>query len=120
MGDCDPGQRRECLRLVEHSLGQVGVEAYALPLAGAERAGLVPDRVRDSESTEVVDEPCASQHPHLWLRQAETCAGVRDELSNRTCVSERVRRLQVDEIGDRMQGVVELLPGEDEREPGFG
>ena len=41
-------ERRQRLGLVQHALGQVGVQAHALPLAGAERPALVPDRVRDS------------------------------------------------------------------------
>ena len=46
----DRAERRERLRLLEHPLGEVRVQAHALPLAGAERPGLVPDRVRDARA----------------------------------------------------------------------
>ena len=73
----DRAERRERRRLMEHALGQVRVEADALPLAGSERAGLVPDRVRDAEPPEVVDEPGAAQRAHLAVREAELYAGRR-------------------------------------------
>ncbi len=106
--------------MVQHSLGQVGVDAYAFPLAGAKRAGLVPDRVGDPEPAEVVDERRAPQRPQVCFGQAETCAGRRDEVGDRSCVAEGVWRLQVDEIRDREQRVIELLAREDERQPGLG
>ena len=54
MLDGDGRQRRERLGLAQHALRDVRVQPDALPLAGAERAGLVPDRVRDAEPAEVV------------------------------------------------------------------
>ena len=57
----DRAERRERRRLVQHPLGQVGVQADPLPLAGAERPRLVPDRVRDAQPAEAVDEPGAPQ-----------------------------------------------------------
>jgi hypothetical protein len=44
---CDPGDGRERLRLAQHAIGQIGLKADALPLAGAERSALVQDGVRD-------------------------------------------------------------------------
>ena len=75
------------------------MQAHALPLAGAERALLVPDRIRDAEPAEVVDEPRAPQH--LRVRQAQPRARLRDEVGDRSRVAEGVRRLEVDEVGDR-------------------
>src|SRR5436190_1665760 len=49
----DAREGRQRGRLPEHPLGQVRLEAQALPLAGAERAALVPDRIRHAESAEV-------------------------------------------------------------------
>ena len=97
VGDRDRGERRERVGLVEHPFGQVRVDAHALPLAGAERAGLVPDRVGDAEPAEVVDEPRAPQRPHLGLRQPETRAGLCDELARpparaRACTATSDRR----------------------------
>ena len=85
------------------------MEADALPLAGAERPGFVPDRVGDPEPAKVVNEPRASQRPDLWLRQPETCAGVCDEVRDGVGMAEGVGRLQVDEVGDREQRVIKLL-----------
>ena len=59
----DPGQRGERVGLLEHPLGVVRVQADPFPLAGAERAGLVPDRVGDAQPAELVHEPGAMQRP---------------------------------------------------------
>ncbi len=99
----DRAQRRELVRLVEHALGQVGVEPDALPLAGAERAGLVPDRVRDAEPAEVVDEPRATKRADLAAGKAELEAGLGGQIGDRARVTEGVGRLQVDEVRDREQ-----------------
>ena len=50
----DRAERRERGRLLQHALGEVRVQPHPLPLAGAERPRLVPDRVRDAEPPEVV------------------------------------------------------------------
>ena len=65
--DGDRRERRERLRLAQHPLGQVRLQPDALPLAGAQRAALVPDRVRDPKPPEVVDEPGAPQRADLRL-----------------------------------------------------
>ena len=54
--DGDGPQRCQQWRLAEHPFGDVGMHANAFPFTGAERAGFVPDRVGDAETTEVVDE----------------------------------------------------------------
>ena len=67
MLDGDACERRKGGRLPKHPLGQVRLQAQAFPLACAERAALVPDRVRHAEPAEVVDQPGPSQQPHLVL-----------------------------------------------------
>ena len=57
----DAAERRKRFGLVEHPLGEVRVEPYALPLTGGERRGLVPDGVRHTEAPEPVDEAGAKQ-----------------------------------------------------------
>jgi hypothetical protein len=59
--DRDRAERGEGFGLLEHPLGEVGVESDALPFPGAERPAPVPDRVRDAEPAEVVHEAGA---PH--------------------------------------------------------
>jgi len=43
------------------------MEAHALPLASAEWAALVPDRVRESEPPEVVHQAGAAEHLDLYV-----------------------------------------------------
>ena len=109
-GDC--AERRQRVRELEHALRQVGIEANALPLACPERPGLVPDRIRHPEAAEVVDEPGPAQCLLLVGTEAEDAAGGRGELGYRGCMTERVRRLQVNEIRDRKQRAVDLLARE--------
>ena len=90
-------QRRERRRLAQHALGQVRVQPHALPLAGAERPALVPDRVRDPEPAEVVHEPGAAQRPHLGLGQARAARrprrrGRRPRARGRGCTATSGRR----------------------------
>ena len=68
MLDGDLSQRSKRPRLVEHALGQIGMHTHALPLAVAERARLVPDRIRDTQPPEIVDESRSLQHARLVLR----------------------------------------------------
>ena len=53
--DRDCGERGERIRLPQHPLGHVRLEADALPLARGERPALVPDRVRHAQAPQVVD-----------------------------------------------------------------
>ena len=57
----DPGDGRERLGLAQHAIGQIRLEADALPLAGAERSALVQDGVRDPEPPEPVHETGSPQ-----------------------------------------------------------
>ncbi len=116
----DRAQRRQRLGLVQHALGQVGMHPHPLPLAGAERPGLVPDRVRDSQPAEVVDEPRATQRARLALGQPELRAGRAGELGDGAGMAERVRRLQVDEVRDRQQRGVEPFAREHDGERRLG
>ena len=45
-------ERRERGGLLQHPLGEIGLHAHPFPLAGAERPGLVPDRVRHAQPAE--------------------------------------------------------------------
>ena len=74
---CDRTERRKHRRLLEHPLGQIRVQPHALPLAGAERPALVPDRVRDPEPAKVVHQPGATERPQLRFGDAELRAGRR-------------------------------------------
>ena len=86
------------------------MDAHALPLAGAERPALVPDRVRDPEPAEVVDEARPAQRTHrrppAAASRAPACGG---EIGDRAGVAEGVRRLEVDEGRDRQERRVEAL-----------
>ena len=63
--DGDRPERGEGGREGQHPLGQVGMQADPLELGRGERASLVPDRVRDAEPPEVVDEPGPANRDHL-------------------------------------------------------
>src|SRR5215210_5844853 len=77
--DGDAAERREGFGLVEHALGDVGMHAHALPLAGTERAGLVPDRVRHAEAAEAVHEAGAAHGADLALAERELRRGLRGQ-----------------------------------------
>ena len=97
------------------------MHAHPLPLAGAERPALVPDRVRDAEPAEAVHEPGAAQGraPRSSASPSRRRRRGR-ELGDGAGVAERVRRLEVDEVGDRQQRGVELLVGQHDRERRLG
>ena len=97
------------------------MQAHALPLAGAERPALVPDRVRDPEPA----------RGRARARRGAACArspsarpsrapGVGGEVGDRAGVPEHVRRLEVDEVRDREQRGVEPLPREHDGERRLG
>ena len=87
-GDC--AKRLQRVRELEHALGQVGMEADALPLTRPERPGFVPDRIRHPETAQVVNEPRPTQHPLLRGVKPKDAAGGRGKLGHRGCVAERV------------------------------
>ena len=119
--DGDPGHGRERLGLAQHAVGQIRLQADALPLAGAERSALVQDRVRDPEPPEAVHESGAAQEPHVRLGQPERVrppAAASSETAR--AVAQEVGRLQVDEVGDRQERGVEALAGEHDGERRLG
>ena len=116
----DRAERRERGGLMQHALGEVRLHAHAFPLAGAERPGLVPDRIGDAEPAEVVHQAGAAQRAHFGGRQSQQRSRRRAELRDRARVAERVRRLQIDEVRDREQRRVELLVGEHDGERRLG
>ena len=88
MLDGDLGQRGKRPRLVKHAFGQIGMHAHALPLAVAERAWLVPDRIRDAEATEIVHESGPPQYSLLVFGQSQSHAALDGELATaRECPS---------------------------------
>ena len=95
---------------MEHPLGEIRMHAHPLPLARSERPALVPDRVRDAEPAEVVHEAGAPERDDLGIAQPELRPGLGGELRDGARMAERVRRFQVDEVGDRQQRGVELAP----------
>ena len=105
----DAGHRRKRLGLAQHAIGDVGLKADALPLAGAERSALVEDRVRDPEPAEPVCQTGATRLSDVRFSQAQPCACLRGKIGNRTRMPQEVRRLQVDEVGDRQERGVEAL-----------
>src|SRR5262249_42344865 len=105
----DRAERRQRLREMKHALGQVRVEADTLPFTGPERAGLVPDRIRDAEAAQVVDEPGPTQRLLFVAAEPEAAARCRRELGDRSRVAECVGRLEVDEVRNRKQRLVDLL-----------
>ncbi len=100
--DRDRAQRRERLGLLEHALGQVGVQAHPLPFAGAERPRLVPDRVRDPQPAEVVNQPGTAQRAHARPPSRPSCvARGGGEIGHGARMPEAVGRLEIDEVRDR-------------------
>jgi hypothetical protein len=105
-------ERRERGRRRQHALRDVGVEPHALPLRRRQRPLLVPDAVRDAQTAEVVDEGGAPQEDGLALLEPEAARGLGGQVGDASRVPRRVRRLQVGEVGDRLERRVELLLGE--------
>src|SRR5581483_12087971 len=83
-------------------------------------AAFVPDRVRDAESAEPVDEPGAVQHLYLPVWQVQALARGCGEVGDTDGVPEEVRRLEIDEVPDRAEGSIEALVGQRDRERGLG
>jgi len=79
----DAAQRGQRLGLLEHPFGEVRVHTHALPLSRPKRTALVPDRVRDTEAAEVVDEPGPAQRVNLGARETDLVAGRRGEFGDR-------------------------------------
>ena len=100
-------QRGEPFRLAQHAQGQVRVQSHPLPLAGPERARLVPDRVRDTEPSEAVDQPGP---PQAWseLEMTKLCGRPRRQLGDRLGVPEHEGCLEIHERRDRAEGAVDL------------
>ena len=96
------------------------MEANPFPFTGAERPRLVPDRVGDAEPAEIVHETGTPQRANLRIRQSELGAGGRRQVSDRSGMPKRVRRLEVDEVRDRRERVVKTITGQHHRQSGLG
>src|SRR5687768_17346914 len=101
--------RSERPRLAEHSFGDVRLEPNALPLAGAERATLVPDRVGNSEPAEAVHQTRLTQGIDRVSAHSRTRRGLGRQVGDRLRMTEKVRRLQVDEIRYRAESGVKAF-----------
>ena len=89
------------------------MEPDAFDLGRRQRAGLVPDRVRDAQPTQVVQQ---RRPPHMGdlarrPRQRRRGGGG-GEVGDGAGVPDGVRRLQIREITDGLQRGVELRPGQ--------
>ncbi len=108
----DLPERGERGRTPQHPLGQVRVQPDALPLRCRQRAGLVPDRVRHPEVAEARHQRGAPHGGDLVVRRAERGRRTRCQLGNRSRVTDRVRRLEVDESADRGERLVAFSRGQ--------
>ena len=110
-------QRR---RLLQHPLGEVRVHPHPFPFAGAERSGLVPDRVRDAEPAETVHEAGPAQRRHLVVGSPRSAPAAAASSATRARVPEHVRRLEVDEVGDRLERLRRTRPSRADAERRLG
>ena len=92
------------------------MQAHAFELGGAERAALVPDRVGDSQATEIVHEPRSTYEFRVIARQPVGLRGREREVRHAARMADRPGRLQVGEVGDRLESGVELRVGEHDLE----
>ena len=116
----DPGHRRQRLGLAQHAIGQIGLKADALPLACAERSGLVQDGVRDPEPPEAMHETGAAQESHVGARPVRPSCPPLRRARTPPARAQEVRRLQVDEVGDRQERGVEALARQHDGERRLG
>src|SRR5439155_21534719 len=91
-------ERRQGPRRVKHSLRQVRMEPNALPLACTQCSGLVPDRIRYAQATEIVDEPRPAQEAQLGARTPELRRRTGREICHRPSMTEAVWGLPIDEV----------------------
>ena len=119
MLDRNPRDGRQRLRLPQHPVGHIRLEANALPFADAERPRLVEDRIRDPETPETVDEPARRSRTTSPCGRARR-RGLRRKLGDSLGVAEEVGRLEIDERRDCQQGVVKALSVEHDGERRLG
>ena len=105
---------------MKHAVGDVALQTQPLPLAGAERAVLVEDRVGHAESSPVVNETGTPEAQHVFVPQTQPGPRLRREVGDGASVAKEVRRLQVDKVRDRGQRSIEPLVVQDDREPRLG
>jgi len=86
-----------------HALGEIRVEADPFGLSVAEPAWLVPDRVRYAQSAEIMHQPGPADQFPGPVAQAEDARSFSSEVGHSPRVTDRVRRLNVGEVGHRLQ-----------------
>ena len=99
MLDGDGAERGEDRRLLQHAQREVRGHADAFPLAGAQGAGLVPDRVGHAEPAEVVDDRGASQRGRVLVGQLQRCGGTSAQSGDGAGVAERISRMFISTTG---------------------
>ena len=100
MGSGEQSEWRERAGALEDALGVVGMEADALPLAGGQRAGLLPDPVRHRHPAEVVEEARGADLRDLTARAAERAGGRRRKLGHPRGVAAQKPDLEVGELAE--------------------
>ena len=109
VGAGEAADRRERRRLREGALAEVRMEAHALPLAEPERAGLLPDGVRDAHAAEVARERRAPHGVHLAGGEAEAPRRRLGEVGDAGRVLPEPRRLEPGERGEGTERGVDAL-----------
>ena len=113
----EPARLGERVGAVQHPLGVVRVDPHPFPLRRAERAGLVPDRVRDAQPAEPGDQAGAVHQPLLLGWQPQLGGSRPGQPRHGVGVAQGGRRLEVDEAGDGGQGQVALHRGQGAGQP---
>src|SRR5215213_5446159 len=90
----------------------VRVEPYLLPLARGQRTRPVPDPIRNTGPTEVVQETRPADANLIGFWEAEVGGGSLGELRHTGRVPMREGRLQVDEVGERPRYLFEAGLGD--------
>ncbi len=91
-------QARQCRRLSQCSRREVGVEPHQLPLRCIERAGCIPDGIRDRDPSQVVQQGSVHHRLHgCRIEPQFTRRGCRD-LGDAGGMSARPYRLEVHEV----------------------
>src|SRR5215831_20475678 len=101
----------ESFQLGEHPLSVVGMQAYSLPLCLCKWSRLVPDRVGDTNTTQVVEPPCSSQGLYVGLWQPTVLCCLCRKLGHPARVADGVGGFQINEVSNRPQGPVKVRSG---------
>src|SRR5580704_14430835 len=87
------------------------MKANAFTLSVAECALLVPDGVRHAKTTEIVHQPSPADQFPGPVTQAEDASSFASEVGHSARVTNGVRRLDVGEVGNRLERSFKLRVG---------